>query len=260
MITYHLPMILSSSDKSGALNKAPNGSSFQVSLEKGLLVPRRAKYCWLTVQSAEVWNTSPNVITGVNDRFPINDSAGALEIIIPKGLYDISLLNQEINRQIVASGRPSGSIEVIGNNATQKTFIKVVEVGTQIDFTGPNVINELLGFEPQLYVSVVANQLLEGQNVASFNNIDYFVLHTDIVSHGLRVNNKYTQAVAQVLVDAPTGSQILHQPDNPPEIPCPELIGTKKNLINVWLTDQDNNRVETSGENFSMRLVVYYVM
>lgn len=39
-----------------------------------------------------------------------------------------------------------------------------------------------------------------------------------------------------------------------------ELVGNKKNIINVWLTDQDNNRVDTAGEDYSMRLVIYYLM
>ena len=261
MIKYHLPIILNSSVESGARNKASNGSSFQVSLDKGLIIPKEAKYCWLVCQSAEIWNTSPNVITGVNDTLDITDGMGALTITIPQGLYDIPLLNAEIDRQMVANGRVSNNFIITGNNATQKTFISVATIGTTINFTTATSIRELLGFQSLLLGPTVgANQIFDSNDVATFNNIDYFILHTDLVSHGLRINNRYTQGVAQVLIEAPTGSQIIHQPQNPPEIACPNLIGDKKNLINVWLTDQDNNRVSTAGENFSMRLVIYYLM
>jgi len=134
-------------------------------------------------------------------------------------------------------------------------------IGTSIDFTVANSINDLLGFDAVVVgVSTVVDELFDAQNVASFNNIDYFVIHCDIVSRGIRTNDKYSQAVAQVLIEAPTGSQIIHQPQNPEEIPCNELISNKKNIINVWLTDQDNNRVDTAGENYSFRLVIYYLV
>lgn len=188
MIKYHLPIILSSSTASGALNKTSDGSSFQISLEKGLIIPQDAKYCWLVCQSAEIWNTSPNVKTGVNDIIDLTDGSGNLIINIPQGLYDISLLNAEINRQIVASGRASDSVVIIGNNATQKTIIELLTIGTSIDFTTANSINNLLGFDAAVIgPSTVANELFNSQNVANFNNIDYFILHTDLVSHGLRV-------------------------------------------------------------------------
>ena len=260
MIKYHLPIILSSSEKSGALNKSIDGSSFQVSLEKGLIIPQEAKYCWLVCQAAEIWNTSPNIKTGINDKLYISDGMGALLITIPQGLYDIPLLNAEIDRQMIANGRPPSSLIIIGNNATQKTFIEVLTVGTSVNFTQIDTIRDLLGFQSLILLSVVANEIFSGTEVAAFNNIDFFVIHTDLISHGLRENNRYTQAVAQVLIESPTGSQIIHEPDNPPEIPCNELIGSKKNIINVWLTDQDNNRIDTAGEDFSLRLVIYYLI
>jgi len=260
MIKYHLPIILSSSTDSGAINKSADGSSFQVSLEKGIIIPTEAKYCWLTTQSAEIWNTSPNIITGVNDKLDFTDGSGNIVLTIPQGLYDIPLLNAEINRQLVDSGRPNDSFVIFGNNATQKTLIEILSSGSSVNFTISDSFRDLLGFDALIIVSIQANQLFTSNDVANFNNIDYFILHTDIVSHGLRVNNKYTQAVAQVLIEAPTGSQILHQPQNPPEIPCMELIGNKKNIINIWLTDQDNNRVNTSNEDYSLRIVIYYLM
>ena len=235
-------------------------SSFQVKLEKPILIPREAKYCWLVCQSAEIWNTSPNILTGVNDLFPISDGMGALVITIPQGLYDISLLNAEINRQIVESGRPADSVVIIGNNATQKTIIQLKTIGTTVDFTGAQTVRDILGFNAVSFTSTVADELFDAQNVANFNTIDFFILHTDLVQHGVRINSKYSQAVAQVLIEAPTGNQIKHQPQNPEEIPAPELIGDRRDLINIWLTDDRDNRVDTAGENYSMRLVIYYLV
>ena len=81
-----------------------------------------------------------------------------------------------------------------------------------------------------------------------------------LINKGLRNNNRYTQIVSQVLIDVPPGSQILSRPFNIPRIPANELIGDKRNLINVWLTDNNNNRVNTAGENYSVRLIINYII
>lgn len=258
MIRYSLPIILSSSEASGALSKSPDGSSFQINLERGILVPKEAVYSYLVCQSAEIWNTSPNILTGINDKLYLSDGLGALVITIPQGLYDRSLLNEEIDRQIVASGRPTNSIVLLGNDATQKIILEIAASGTSIDFTQSDTFRDILGFNSQIINTVVADTLVTADNVAAFNVIDYYLLHADLVSKGLQVNGKYSQIVSQVLIEAPTGSQIKYEPQNIPEIPCNELIGNKINTINVWLTDQDNQRVDTAGEDYSMRLVIHY--
>lgn len=258
---HYVPLILSSSEASGAYNKSSDGSTFSVNIENGLLIPKEAKQCWLICQSAEVWNTSPNIFTGVNDKLYFSDGLGAVLITIPQGLYDINALNYEINRQILEAGHDDDSIVIFGNNATQKTILQFKNIGASVDFTQADTFRDILGFNSQIVgPTIIANDLIDSDNEAAFNTIDYFILHTDLLSYGIRINNTFTQAVAQVLIEASAGSQILHQPNNPPLIPANELIGLKKTVIRGWITDQDNNLVDTAGENFSMRLMIYYIM
>lgn len=259
--TRFVPIVLSSSVDAGAYNKSADGSTYSINIENGLQIPKEAKFCWIVCQAAEVWNTSPNIKTGINDKLYFTDGMGSITITIPQGLYDINQLNNEINRQIIAGGHDNDSIVIYGNSATQKTFIEFANIGASIDFTQPQTIREILGFNSQIVgPSVSVNENFYGDNVAAFNSIDYFILHTDLVNYGIRINNTFTQAVAQVLIDSSPGSQILSQPNNPPEVPCNELIGLKKTVIRSWITDQDNNLVDTAGEDFSMRLMIYYVM
>lgn len=260
MVIYHIPLLFNSSLASGAINKSDDGSSFSLAFDEPILIPSKAKYAWLICQSAEIWNTVPNIFTDTNDKLYYNDSFGALVITVPQGLYSIQLLNAEINRQILESGRPNDSIVLTGNNATQKTVITLLENGASIDFTLDDTFRDILGFNSQIITAASANDSFDSDIEANFNTLDYFIIHTDLVNRGLKINNKYTQAVAQVLVEAESGDQILHSPNNPAEIPCVELIGQKKNFINIWLTNQDNERVNTSNENYSFRLVIYYIM
>ena len=261
MITYKLPMILSSSTANGASSKNDSGSYFEVNLEQGIKIPSRAKYCWLEVQSAEIWNTSPNILTGVNDKLYYEDAMGVFTMTIPQGLYSIDLLNSEINRQIIESGRAENSMVIYGNFATQKTFIQFLNIGTSIDFTPSDTFRDILGFNSQIIgPSVSADEIFDSDNVAAFNTIDYYIIHCNIVSYGIRINNKFTQAIAQVLIDKPAGSQILHEPNNPPAIEASNLPGNYIRNLKVWLTDQDNNLVNTASEDWAVRLVVYWMM
>jgi len=262
MIKYHYPIIFNSSEASGAINKTDNGAAFAVSLERPILIPKEAVYCWIVCQEAEIWNTSPNIIEGVNDTMYVSDLGGDYTIVVPEGLYDIPLLNAEINRQVQEAGRPNNEIVIFGNAATQKTIIQILTIGTSIDFNPSDTFRDILGFDPQVIENTGPdpNALFDADNIANFNQVDYYIIHTDLITHGIPTNNKKSQAVAQVLIEAPPGSQILHQPDNPPEIPANELIGNKKNLINCWLTNQDDVRISTAGEEWSFRLVLYYIV
>jgi hypothetical protein len=219
MIRYAKPYIFSSSLNAEARNKTSDGSSFQVYLEQPILIPKEAVYCYLEVQSASIWNTSPNIKTGINDKLYVSDLSGDLTITIPQGLYDITLLNGEINRQILESGRPSDSVVFIGNTATQKTILQLLTIGTEIDFTQPQTIREIVGFDSVVIgASTVANELFDSQNIASFNQVNFFLVHGDIIQKGLKFNSKYQQILCDVAITAPAGSLVNYNPQNPPAI------------------------------------------
>lgn len=242
-ITYQLPLILNSATEAGATDKTSDGSSFSITLDRPILVPKEAKYCYVEVQSAEVWNTVPNIVTGVNDQILLNDTV----FFVPQGLYDIDSLNAELGDDVT----------LLANNATQKIQMTSSGSNPTIKFNGQS-FNELLGFAES--EEIVSGGSKIGEFTAQFNTTDYFLIHCDLVSKGLRLNSSYRQIVAQILIDVPPGHQIVSTPQNVPKIPSPELIGDKRNTISVWLTNDKNQRVNTSGENFSCRLVINYIM
>ena len=84
-------------------------------------------------------------------------------------------------------------------------------------------------------------------------------MHTDLTNTGIRVNDKFTQTIAQIAIDVAPGSQITYAPYHIPSISINELIGAKKNIIRMWLTDDQNNRVNTGGEDWSARIVIKYL-
>lgn len=266
-IMYSLPIVISSAIENGAVNKTEDGSSFQLVLEKPIIVPQDASFCWVEVDSAVIWNNASNIIPNVNNKLYFTYKNTAYTISLNKGQYDLQSLNDNINREFEKFKLPRNLFRLTGDAPTQKIIIEYQHLGDNlfIDFTKNDTFRDIIGFKSRVIIfntpPVVPSTLYEiGDIQAKFNAVNYFLIHTDLVNLGLRYNSKYSQIVSEVLIDAPAGSQIISRPFNVPKIPAPELIGQSRRTINVWLTDDKNKRVDTNGENFSFRISINYVM
>ena len=265
MVKYDIPIIVDSDTASGALNKSSDGSSFEINLSEEIAIPKNSKTCTVSVQESTVWWVIPNILdsgTSQNNLFSIDDGVNpAYNVAVPQGLYDLNTLQVSLDSAVVAAGGASGLFTLIGDSATQKVIIRINGVGISIDFTIANSFRDILGFNSQvLGPTLVVQTDFLANNQAQFNTLDYFLIHSDIVSQGMRTNNTFSQTIAQVLIDQAPGSQIVSKPFNPPKVPASEMIGAKRKLIRFWLTDQSDIRVNTNGENWSARINIEYTV
>ncbi len=266
-IEYHLPILVSSDEKQGAENVTSDGSSFEIYFERPIIIPHKAKNVYITVQEATVWNVVANIITNVNDRFELSYFDGfitvAFNVQIPQGLYDLPNLDDTLNRLFVNAGSPSNLITLVADSATGKVVIDINVLAPEtilLDFTISNSVRDIIGFNSQIIAAQSGPVGVVSDNVARFNTIDYFLIHTSIVGRGLRIGDSYNNTIAQVLIDSVPGNQIISRPFNPPQIPSQEIAGNKISSAQFWLTDQSNNRVDTNGEFFSARMVIHYYL
>jgi hypothetical protein len=265
---YSYPLLVSSNPNNGAVNVNELGSRFDLYFDTPYQVPKNAKRCFLNVEAASVWWNVPNISNILNnDQFSLTYFDGFIStpfnITIPKGLYDLNDLNEAINRELVNDGAPNNLITLIGDNSTQKTVIQfnpVAPATISIDFTISNSIRTILGFNSQVIPASSGPISFTSDNVAQLNSIDYFLIHSNLVGKGLRIGNNFSQVICQVLLDVPPGSQQTYEPPHPLYIDCNELIGRTVSSINVYLTDNNNNLVDTNGEYFSCRFSVHYVI
>ncbi len=265
MTQYEIPIIATSSEAAGAVNITNNGSSFEILLADPIIMPDNLSNCSVQVDEATVWWTIPNISAALGNNLVYVSYSGAPHTLtIPDGLYSITDLSSAIDREFLAATGVAGVISLAPDNATQKVTIAISPggVATQIDFTQANTIRDIIGFNSQLVppapTAVTYSQL--GDNVAAFNSIEFFLLHSDIVGQGIRVNEVFTQTIAQILIDVPPGSQIVSREYNPPKSDALGLQGTTIDRIRFWLTDQNNNLVDTHGEHFSCRIVIKYTL
>ena len=269
LVPEEISMIVSSDPAAGAINRSPDGAYFEIQLQDGLQIPKNAMNINIAVEEATVWWVVPNIITGQNDKMYItgpdtNDVIQNFIITIPQGLYDLSGLNQAILRELENAGAkidPDPLLTITPDEATQKVEIRVDYPTVSIDFTQADTPREILGFNSQVlgtYPAAPINILAD--NIAQFNQVNYFLLHSDLTNKGIRFNNNYNQTISQILIDVAPGSQIVNKPFNPARINCPELGGANRTNLRIWLTDDKDRRVNTNGEYFTARIVIHYLV
>lgn len=259
MSVHEIPLIVSSDTTAGALNKSADGSQFEIVLEDAIDIPGNATQCTLEVQESSIWWVIPNIITGQNDSFRIDDGSGFVTLTIPQGLYDLSGLAAAMENAVVNAGLIPGTFTLLSDDATQKVIIRFNIIGGAFNWTAVNTFRVILGYNSVITgPSTFIGESFTAQNIAAFNQIDFFLIHSDLVPRGIRFNNTYSQVIDQHLITVPPGSQSIDQPRWPSKVPCWDLIGALRKRIRFWLTDQNNVAVNTSGENWSARMVIKY--
>jgi hypothetical protein len=270
MIKEEVSFIVSSDPEAGAINRNVDGNQFEVQLDEPLSLPKDAVNVNLSVQEATVWWVVPNIIEGVNDKIYIfGDDDQAIPVpqlftvTVPQGLYSGPELNTAILsglEQLGARTNPSPLINLGEDSATQRVIIRFNYTNVTVDFTQSDTFRDIIGFDALVYGPFALAPVNElAPNVAAFNQINYFLLTSDLVQKGLRFNNTYSQIISQVLIDVAPGSQIVSRPFNPAKTGAQQLAGSRRTNIRFRLTDDRLRDVNTNGEFFSMRIVITYM-
>lgn len=257
MITRSINLLASSDTDAGAENVSSDGSQFSITLSNPIQIPRNAINPRVSVEKATIWWTILNIEEGVNDTFYVNHSSTDYTVTIEPGLYDITGLNTALTRGL-NNEEFTSTITLTGDNNTQKSILTIADTAVTVDFTQSDTFRELLGFDSQTIVSTVADESFTSDNVANFSSIGSFLIHSDLTDKGIIINNRYSQAVAQVLIDVSPGSQIVYEPYRPSTTAAKMLAGSLKQNIRFWLTDQNGNAVNTNEESWTALMRIQY--
>jgi len=185
-------------------------------------------------------------------------------LTIQQGLYDLSGLNQAIQRELENAGArtdPNPLVVFSPDDATQKVELRVNYSDVSIDFTQIDTPRIILGFDSLVYGPFPSAPIeILAPFTAQFNQVNYFLIHSDLVTKGIRFNNRYNQTISQVLIDVAPGSQIVHKPFNPAKSGAQELAGSKRTNLRFYLTDDRQRAVNTNGEYWTARIVISYLL
>ena len=255
----------SSSITSGAQNVSSDGSQFSVTLNKAIEIPKSAVFCEIGVLQANIWNTSPNISSDFNNnifKFTTNDTGnpGTHTINISEGLYSLALLHNYLSLQFENLGLPKDLILISGDDSSQKTVLEFKVAGDQVDFTVPNSIRNILGFNSRLspLTPQAANYNDYSDTSAEFNRNNSYLIKSNIVSYGIPVNNIAPNIISQIPINVSPGSQINYQPQNVLWVDGSELIGNSRLNLDFELVNQSLQAAPTSGDIWSFVLSIRY--
>ena len=272
---------ISSDPKLGALSKTADGSSFSIRLdENGLGIPKRAQSVTLEVLGAEMWYNTSNITT-TNNQIGITSGGVTRVLSIEPGLYSIDTLQSGFERAIRATldttfinsllylvnNVSSCYINFVGNQALNKVEINItttVSNTIQIDFrtaTATNSMAELLGFDRVLYqINPNTTTTLIGPNTPVFNSFNYYLIQSNMVSNGIRINATYQNIIAKVKVTCSPNQQNIYDPVNPVVNLTPELAGDVRKQFTFTLLDSNLNYVDTKNEFWSATIRLSYFL
>lgn len=253
--------VFSSNPALGAINISPDGSEFTVAMDSPIVVPHGVIDCTIDVIAASIWNVSPNISAAFgNNKFYFSYLGVPYVVTIADGLYSLPQLNAYLGRFFVNNGMQKNLIVFTGDDSTQKSVITFNFVNTQIDFTQPNTIRTILGFNSSLVPpvpSTVQGENYTSQNIAVFNRINFFYVKSNLVNSGLPLNGTPGNIIAQIPITASPGSQINYSPQNVISIAARNLIGNTFQAVRMTLLDDQLRAVNTLGEYWSITLHIH---
>jgi hypothetical protein len=254
--------IFNSDPVAGAQNISSDGSQFSTTLNLPLYIPKNAIDASAGVLQANIWNTSPNISPAFNNNIftftTLQAPAGTYTITIPEGLYSLDGLNTYISSQLVNLGLPSTLISIGGDFATQSSILVFSFAGDSVDFTVPDSVRTVLGFNSEILTAPSNNFTFYSENPAEFNRNNSYIIASNFVSQGIPVNNLSAGIISLVPIDVAPSSQIVYQPQNVIWFDIGELIGNQKLNINFRLLNQNLQATPTAGQTWSFVLMIKY--
>lgn len=261
--------IFSSDSKNGAFNKSVDGSRFSIQMNEPFFLPPNAYNARLSVIQASIWNNSPNISSALNNnKFVLYDSNGTHTVYVQDGLYDIDSLYSQLAFQFdnLQFNRPffpfREYFSFSGNESTNRLYITYLNSGQtgapEIKWAD-STITATLGFlpssptKPSNPYTPSHEFSLESPNTPRFNAYNSFVLHSDLVNAGIRINDSFDQIIAQIPITSNVGELTMFKATAPQvACLCNNLIGPQSARWNFefWLTSETGVPLDTRGENY----------
>ena len=192
----------------------------------------------------ETYNSIPNVDENNNIiRYELNGET--YDIVIPTGAYELSQINEVIQNRLI---HPN-AFEILANNNTLKSVIRINETGVIVHFNHENSMKDLLGFSVETVEGVGEH---EGSSIVNILKVNSIFVNCDLVA-GSFVNGSHEPVLYSFFPNVPPGYKVIETPGSPVYLPVSQ---NYIESIRLWLTDQDRNVINLRGETLTCWLVI----
>lgn len=199
----------------------------------------------------ETYYSFPNVdATNNNFRYSPDGGTEWFDINIPEGCYEMSDINQYIQR-IMKQARhydAANDVPFISIEPNSNTLKTVLNIGTNyvVDFeTKPNSIRTVLGFNQQRYT----HGYHESENIINIISVNSLRVTNDIIT-GSYSNGSLGSVIYSFFPNVGPGYKIIEVPHNLIYLP---ITSSTISAMETKLVDQDNRLINLRGEELSIR-------
>lgn len=268
-IPYEESYFFTSDTAAGAVVSS-DGTTFTVQLGDPISVPAGAKACHVGVNTAAIWNTSPNIGPGlgpggVDDyKFRYTTStapAGTYDVTFPTGQYSLGAISSYLSSQLTNNGHAANLFLLGGQAATGLAYVTILTAGDTAHFEAAGSIGGVLGFPAAAVVAASAGETVYGTTQAQLNRVNtYLISSPNFIRGGIPTNNTSTGLLCAVPITARPGSLINYQAMNVLWTPAPDLVGKSKTNFTFKLTNEAFAATPTAGDTWSFTLMIRYVI
>ena len=207
---------------------------------------------------------------GVAPIVAVVPSTGWDYLELPDGLYSVNDLNTSLKRLIGYKRIPgtltrfsTNSITISANPSTQHIVIEMDPGFILGTMQFENNICHTLGITKLDNDSTGVqythdNDYWEADSTAGLTPINSFLLHSDLIENGLRVNNGVANILTEIQLSGPPGSFLTYRPYLPYRLDGNHLKFSNRDTVKFYLTDHQNRTLDMFGEAYSFSIVVRY--
>jgi len=227
------------------VNTTQNGSRITTHLSPPIEFNNK-KASFRVIQSSVFWSI-PNISANLNNNVLNFNEGGAHSLTFDPGLYDLNSLNENISQYMVNNGLSSDLIVFTGDSSTSKVSVQLNSATVVIDWT-TSTVSGILGFTSPSAGPVTSGTYIEADNIANLNSVTSILINCNF-SSGVYFNNKKSTVIASIVPNVSIGSQIIYEPINPISS---QVHVNHIDEISFWLTNQNNEPIDTNGESYSI--------
>ena len=189
------------------------------------------------------YHSIPNV-DKKNNKIQISLDAGTSwnDLTFAVGCYERKDINAEL--QVVVLGGKQEGIILKPNKNTFQT-IMIITANVQVDFTVPQSIRTVLGFDSKVYKK--GRHLSE--HSVDIMRVNSIFVHMDVIG-STYVNGSQTPVIYSFFPDMRPGGKIIVQPRVLIYLPI-SLSAISR--LTSWLTDQNNEALNLRGEELTIK-------
>ena len=192
----------------------------------------------------------PNIDSS-NNNFCYSPDNGTswIDVDIPEGSYELADINEYIQRAMRDNGHYDSEndtyyVSIEPNNNTLKSVLKI-GTGYKVDFTTPNSMRVLLGFDKVMYIEGYN----ESENIVNILSVNSLRITNDVIGSSY-INGGTENVIYSFFPNVGPGYKIVQEPKNLIYLPITlNTIGR----METKLVDQNGRQVNLRGEELTIQ-------